>query len=351
MPSTTSVTSLSVPVIVGHRGASGYRPEHTLEAYELAARMGADYLEPDLVPTRDGVLVARHESYITDTTDVAEHPELADRRTTKVVDGIEMTGWFTEDLTLAEMRTLRARVRAPRLRPVAASYDGRFAVPTFEEVLALRERLCDELDREIGVYPETKSPTHFAQLGMPLEEPLVAALGAHGLNHPDAPVYVQSYELGNLAAMHADLGLRAPSILLLWPYGYPWDSVVAGDPVRDYLHYTTREGLGEVADAGVHGIGPELTMVVAPRADGSAGEHTGLVDRAHDAGLLVHPHTFRAENTYLYTDFRRGQDPAVHGDLWGQLAVFLELGIDGFFIDHPDVGAEALEAWTAQRVA
>lgn len=348
MPSTLSATSVSSPVIIGHRGASAYRPEHTLEAYELAARMGADYIEPDLAPTKDGVLVARHGNYLTDTTDVASRPDLAHLRTTKVVDGMELTGWFTEDLTLAELRTLRVRVRHPHLWPEAAAHDGRLGIPTFAEVLALRERLCYELDREIGVYPETKHPSYFKDLGLPLEEPLVAALAEHGLNRPDAPVFVQSFELANLAFMHASLGLRTRSIMLLWSYGYPWDSVAAGDPVRDYAHYTTREGLAEVAAAGVSGIGPELTMVIAPRSDGSTGEDTGLVERAHAQGLVVHPYTFNAQNSYLYTDFR-GPDPSGHGDLEGQIRAFLELGIDGFFTDNPDIGAAAAEGWAARH--
>ena len=340
---------VAAPLVVGHRGASGYRPEHTLASYELAARQGADFIEPDLVPTKDGVLVARHENLITDTTDVADHPEFADRRTTKVVDGVELTGWFTEDFTLAELKTLRAKERLPQVRPDNTAYDGMFEVPTLEEVLQLRERLSAELGREIGVYPETKHPTYFDGLGLSMEEPLVALLEEYGLNHPKAPVFVQSFELANLADLNHNLKLRAPSVFLLWYDGYPYDSEAAGDTLRDYAYYTTRTGLKEIKKAKVEGLGPELTMVIAKNADGSMGEDTGLVDRAHHAGFQVHPYTFRAENTFLFTDFRSSADPVEHGDLAGQITAFLEVGVDGFFTDHPDIGVAAVDAWMADK--
>lgn len=337
------------PVVIGHRGACGYRPEHTLESYALAARMGADFLEPDLVMTRDGVLVVRHENLIDGTTDVAERPELADRRTTKVVDGVEVTGWFVEDLTLRELRTLRSRERLPQVRPGCTAWDGQLGVPTFEEVLQLREELSAELGREIGVYPETKHPSYFAGLGLAMEEPLVALLEEHGLNHPDAPVFVQSFELGTLADLNERLGLRARSVFLLSPSGAPWDRLVRGEAESDYAWFASRAGLHEVARTGVDGIGPELTMVVAARADGSMGADTGLVSRAHGAGLQVHPYTFRAENAFLYANFRRGADPTGHGDLAGQVRAFLDVGADGFFTDHPDIGVDAVRRWLARR--
>lgn len=339
--------STGSPLVIGHRGACGYTPEHTLASYALAARMGADYLEPDLVPTRDGVLVARHENRIDDTTDVAERPELADRRTTKVVDGVEVSGWFTEDLTLAELRTLRARERLPHVRPANTGHDGAFPVPTLEEILQLREELSTELGREVGLYPETKHPSYFAGLGLALEPPLVAALRAHGLDRPDAPVLVQSFELDNLARLREDLLLRTPTVFLLAPSGSPVDSVRAGDGRRDFGWYAGRDGLAELVAAGVTAVGPELTMVLAAGPEGELGPDTGLVARAHDTGLAVHPYTFRAENLYLYADFRRGADPLEHGDLQGQVLAFLELGVDGFFTDHPDVGAGAVASFRA----
>ncbi|GAA5161566.1 glycerophosphodiester phosphodiesterase [Ornithinimicrobium tianjinense] len=339
----------TAPLVVGHRGASGYRPEHTLASYELAARMGADFIEPDLVATKDGVLVARHENLINDTTDVALHPEFADRKTTKMIDGVALTGWFTEDFTLAELKTLRAKERLPQVRPANTAYDGQFEVPTFEEVLELRERLSAELGREIGVYPETKHPSYFDGLGLSLDEPLVGLLEQYGLNKPQAPVFVQSFELANLADLNTNLKLRAPSVFLLWHSGYPWDSEVAGDTVRDYAHYTTPEGLREIVDAQVDGVGPEMTMVISREADGSMGADTGLVDRAHDARLTVHPYTMRAENTFLYTDFRSSADPIAHGDMIGQITAMLEVGVDGFFTDQPDLGRQAVDAWMSDK--
>ena len=217
------------PLVIAHRGASGYRPEHTLAAYELGARLGADYVEPDLVRTKDGVLVARHENEISGTTDVASHPEFADRRTTKVIDGVSLTGWFTEDFTLAELKTLRAKERIPALRPRNTRFDGFYEVPTFQEVIDLTKRLSKELGRPIGIYPETKHPTYFREIGLPLEEPLVRALNRNGLNSRHARVFVQSFEVGNLQAL--DRELRVPLVQLLGaPAQKPWDFGVSRDP-------------------------------------------------------------------------------------------------------------------------
>ncbi len=201
------------PLVIAHRGASGYRPEHTLAAYELGARMGADYVEPDLVSTKDGVLVARHENEISTTTDVATRPEFASRQTTKTIDGVPLTGWFTEDFTLAELKTLRAVERIPALRPRNTVYNGFYEVPTLQEVIDLTERLSKELGREIGIYPETKHPTYFDSIGLSLEEPLVRVLRRNGLNAKDAKVFVQSFETGNLKEL--DPQLRVPLVQLL----------------------------------------------------------------------------------------------------------------------------------------
>src|SRR5262245_62162821 len=202
------------PLVIGHRGAAGYRPEHTLASYELAARMGADYIEPDLVTTLDHVLVARHEPEIGGTTDVAGHPEFAARRVTKQLDGVAVTGWFTEDFTLAELKTLRAVERLPAVRQHNTLYNGLFQVPTFQEVLDLRARLSKELGREIGVYPETKHPTYFRAAGLPLEDPLVDILRSNGLAHPGAPVFVQSFEVTNLRDLHDQGRLQVPLVFL-----------------------------------------------------------------------------------------------------------------------------------------
>ena len=330
-------------LVIGHRGASGYRPEHTLASYELAARMGADYVEPDLVTTRDGVLVARHEPEIGGTTDVATHPEFAARRTTKSLDGVATTGWFTEDFTLAELKTLRAKERIPAIRQENTLYDGRFEVPTFDEVLALRARLSKELHREIGVYPETKHPTYFRAQGKPLEGLLVAALRRAGLNRPDAPVYVQSFELNNLAALNASGGLRTRTVFLTSASGTPF-----GD-TRSYASLTSPTGLALVRSVGVDGIGPDKNQVIPRTADGALGVPSPLVADAHRVGLTVHPYTFRAENAFLPTDYRVGTDPAAFGRAIDEQLAFLRAGIDGVFTDQADIGVVARDAFEAER--
>lgn len=327
------------PILIAHRGASGYRPEHTLAAYKLAAQMGADYLEPDLVATADGHLVARHENEISATTDIADHPEFADRHATKLIDGVEVTGWFTEDLTLAELRTLRCRERLPDLRPVNTVSDGMFAVPTLQDILTLRSRLATELDRDrdLGLYIETKHPTYFASIGLPLEETLVAELEAAGLNRPDAPVYLQSFELGNLIRLRRDLGARVPLVFLADTSGAPYDFVAAGDH-RTFADLLTPAGLAELS-RWVEGVGPHKDLVVSRTADGSLGEPTPLVADAHEAGLVVHPWTFRCENEFLPTDLR-GADG--RGDVVAEIRAHLAAGVDGFFTDHTDQGVRAL---------
>jgi glycerophosphoryl diester phosphodiesterase len=326
------------PLVIGHRGASGYRPEHTLASYELAARMGADYIEPDLVITKDGVLVARHEPEIGSTTDVASRPEFAARRVTKQLDGIAVTGWWTEDFTLAELKTLRAVERVPAVRQESSMYDGRFEVPTLAEVLELRARLSRELGREIGVYPETKHPTYFQNLGLALERPLLATLRRYGLNGRHAPVFVQSFETTNLQQLRR-LGLRTSVVQLFGAAGAPYDLVVAGDP-RTYADLATPAGLAGIARY-ADGIGPEKGQVIPRNADGTLGSPTSLVRDAHRAGLVVHPYTFRAENSFLPTELRRGTDPNDFGRAIDEQVTFLRAGIDGLFTDQPDVGVVA----------
>lgn len=325
------------PLVIGHRGASGYRPEHTLASYELAARMGADYIEPDLVSTKDGVLVARHENEISGTTDVADRPEFAGRKDTKIIDGAPVSGWFTEDFTLAELKTLRAKERLPKLRPGNTAYDGQFEVPTLQEVITLAKRLSKELGREIGIYPETKHPSYFASIGLPLEPPLVAALNRNGLNSRGAKVFVQSFEVSNLKELNKRL--RVPLVQLVWKDGAPYDFIESGDR-RTYADMVTREGLKEISTY-ADGVGPEKTMVIRWNADGTLGEPTELVPDAHLAGLLVHPYTFRAENSFLPADYRSSTDPAAHGDVVGEMRAYFALGVDGLFTDQPDLGVDA----------
>jgi glycerophosphoryl diester phosphodiesterase len=327
-------------VVIGHRGASGYRPEHTLASYELAARMGADFIEPDIVSTSDGVLVARHESQISRTTDVADHPEFAHRRATKTIDGVEHTGWFTEDFTLAELKTLRAKERIPGVRQENTIYDGWFEIPTFEEILALRERLSAELGRVIGIYPETKHPSYFASIGCPLEPALVTALDKAGLNRKDAPVFVQSFETANLRQL--DRELDVPLVQLLDTKGAPADLAAAGDP-RTYADLVTPAGLEDIASY-ADGIGPGKDMVVARNPDGTLGAPTPLVAAAHAVGLLVHPYTFRNENEFLPANLRSAGFPADYGNVFAEYAAFFAAGIDGLFADNPDTAVTARAA-------
>jgi glycerophosphoryl diester phosphodiesterase len=320
------------PIVIGHRGASGYRPEHTLASYELAIALGADYIEPDLVPTKDHVLVARHENDISGTTDVAQHPEFASRRATKVVDGVSITGWFTEDFTLAELKTLRAKERLPDLRPTNTVFDGQFQIPTFQEVISLAKR------ERVGIYPETKHPTYFDRLGLSLEEPLVAALEANGLDRRSAPVFIQSFEVSNLKQLNRMTKVKL--VQLLDAVGKPFDFVATGDP-RTYADLATAAGLAEIARY-ADGIGPNKNLIVPRDSSNRLLAPTTLVRDAHRAGLVLHPWTFRRENTFLPEDFRQGNPAsplymAAPGNLPGELELFYDLGIDGVFSDNPDV--------------
>jgi glycerophosphoryl diester phosphodiesterase len=321
-----------LPLVIGHRGASGYRPEHTLASYRLAIDMGADYIEPDLVSTRDHVLVARHENDITGTTDVANHPEFAGRRTTKTIDGVvHRDAWFTEDFTLAELRTLRAVERLPDLRPTNTAFNGLYQVPTLQEVIDLAKRAG------VGIYPETKHPTYFDSIGLSLEEPLVAALRANGLDSRKAKVFVQSFETGNLKELSTRV--RVPLVQLIDEVGAPYDLVAAGDP-RTYADLITPAGLAEIATY-ADGLGPSKNLIVPRDAAGNLLDPTSLVRDAHRAGLVVHPWTFRRENNFLPLDFRQGNPASPEfiravGDLPAELRLFFRLGVDGVFSDNPD---------------
>ena len=275
-----------MPIVIAHRGASGYRPEHTLAAYELGARQGADYIEPDLVATRDGELVCRHENEIAGTTDVAEHPEFADRRTVKEIDGKAYDGWFTEDFTLAELKTLRARERIPEVRPDNRAYDGEYEIPTLQEVIDLAGRLG------VGIYPETKHPAYHRALGLALEPPLVAAL-----RDAELPVFLQSFDPASLQALAGEL----PG---------PFVQLVGRGPVDV-------EAIAGYAQA----IGPAKQLVDAE-----------LVAAAHAAGLELHPYTFRREPRFLLDG---------DADFEAELRRFFSLGIDGLFTDHPDLAVAA----------
>ena len=356
------------PLVIGHRGASGYVPEHTLASYWLAIEQGADYVEPDLVSTKDGVLVARHENAIAilnadgsikeATTDVASRPEFADRKTTKVIDGAAITGWFTEDFTLAELKTLRARERLPQLRTANTRFDNMFEVPTFEEVLNLVEQAnqrryqaalakggekAARQVKPIGVYPETKHPTYFDSIKLSLEEPLVRTLHKHGYRFKTSPVFIQSFEVGNLKGLAKMT--RVPLIQLLNGSGKPYDFVVSGDP-RSYADLTKPENLKEIATY-ADGIGANTNLMI-PLVGGVLGTPTTLVQDAHAAGLKVHGWTFRAENVFLPNEFDSSSNPAEFGNMAGQIKAFLALGMDGFFTDQPFLGKQARDAFVAE---
>ncbi|HEX2894256.1 MAG TPA: glycerophosphodiester phosphodiesterase [Marmoricola sp.] len=341
VPGRTVRSQRAVPVVIAHRGASGHRPEHTLASYRLAIAMGADYVEPDLVATRDGALVARHENEISGTTDIATHPEFADRRTTRCVDGRPVTGWFTEDFTLAELKTLRAMERLPQVRPANTRYDGHFEIPTFDEVLDLVLAESRRLGRSIGVYPETKHPSYFASLGLPLEYPLLAALRRHDLDRPGAPVFVQSFETHNLERLREHTQL--PLIQLVDLGGAPYDLERTGDP-RTYRDLVSPAGLGRVA-AYASGVGVHKDLVLPRDTAGKVGPPSTVVDDAHEHGLLVHAWTLRNENQFMADDFRVGSDPNASGDAQAEIEAFLDAGIDGFFTDQADTGVIARDGW------
>jgi glycerophosphoryl diester phosphodiesterase len=316
------------PLVIAHRGASGERPEHTRAAYELAIDQGADFIEPDLVMSKDGHLVVRHENEISETTDVAARPEFADRRTTKTIDDRPVTGWFTEDFTLEELRTLRARERLPTLRPASAAFDGQEPILTFQEVIDIARAGSARTGRTIGVAPELKHPTYFLSIGLPMEPPLIDALSANGLMAADSPVLIQSFEVDVLRSL--DQSTDASLLQLMSPLGGPFDR-----PGMTYAEMARPEGLAEIATY-ADAIGVETGLIFPRDATGAAPTATSLVTDAHAAGLKVVVWTFRTEDVFLPVEFRRQEDHGF-GDLGGWLRRFHQLGVDGVFTDHPAV--------------
>jgi glycerophosphoryl diester phosphodiesterase len=343
-----------VPIVIGHRGACGYVPEHTLTSYFIAMQDGVDFIEPDLVMSRDGVLIARHENEIGGTTDVAAHHEFASRRTTKTIDGVAHTGWFTEDFTLAELKTLRARERIPGVRPANTRFDGQFEIPTMEEILGLvaavqaqRAAAAAELGlpppRRVGVYPETKHPSYFARSGLSMERPLVDMLHRHGYRGPQGLAFIQSFEVANLQAMRQMTDL--PLVQLMDDEGAPFDFVLAGDR-RTYRDLASPTGLTEIARY-ASAIGPHKSQVISLRSDGALDTATTLIQHAHARGLAVHAYTFRAENQFLAPALRSSHDPCELGNMRAELQTYLRAGLDGFFTDHADLGVLARNAFVA----
>jgi glycerophosphoryl diester phosphodiesterase len=333
---TTSAPTLTgePPVIIAHRGASGERPEHTLEAYERAIDQGADYIEPDLVLTRDGILIARHENEISGTTDVATREEFRDRKRTKVIDGETVSGWFTEDFTIVEIDSLRTKERLPEIRPDNVTFDLLGRVPSFRAILMLVKAKEKETGRRIGIYPETKHPSYFASIGLPHEFPLLQLLNEFGYTKRTDPIFIQSFEVGNLRALRTKTEVRL--IQLVSAEGGPADL-----PKLHYLDMMTPAGLREIATY-ADGIGPDKAMIIPRTESGALGTPTKLVAHAHEAHLAVHPWTFRRENFFLPSDFKSGDDPRGHGDLAAEIRAFAATGIDGLFCDNPSDAVAAL---------
>lgn len=332
------------PVLVGHRGASALRPEHTLAAYAQAIADGADFIEPDLVATRDGVLVVRHENNIAETTDVAAHPEFASRRTEKTIDGQRQTGWFTEDFTLAELKTLRAKERLTQLRPANAAMDGWFDLVTFQEMIDFAAAEGAARGRAIGLIPEIKHSTYFAGIGLPMEDRVIDTIGRHHQTRT-APLVIQSFETANLKYLRRKLGRPANLQLMQLCTAAdvrPADVVKAGGALT-YNALLAPAGLAEVARyADI--LAPDTRTVIPLGPDKRLGRPSRVVADGHAAGLKVMPWTFRPENAFLAADFQEGGDPA-HRSVAGSVAeirAYLAIGIDGFFTDDPAIGRQAI---------
>jgi glycerophosphoryl diester phosphodiesterase len=336
-----------LPIVIGHRGSPAYRPEHTIASYTLAIEMGADYIEPDLEFTKDGQLVVRHEPDIGTTTNVADHPEFASRRSTRTIDGTVFANtWFTFDFTLAELKTLRAKERLPLVRPHNTALDGLFEVPTLQEVIDLAKA------NGVGIYPETKHPTFYGTIGFSFDRPLLDTLRRNGLDRPDAAVFIQSFEVGNLKRLRRQT--RLPLVQLIDSAGAPADFVAQGDS-RTYDDLVTPQGLAEIATY-ADGIGPDKSRIVTGNSAGKPlGQPTTLVRDAHAVDLVVHPFTFRPENEFLASDFRMGNPSSpefarARGDQPAELALYYGLGVDGLFADNPDT-AVAVREKTFARVS
>src|SRR3954447_10594943 len=322
--------------IVGHRGASGYRPEHTIGSYTLAARMGADYIEPDLVSTKDHVLVVRHDPEIGETTDVADHPEFANRKTTKTIDYDTITGWFTQDFTLKELKTLRVKERIPDIRQHNTLWNGRYRILTFQEFLDLRTKLERQQHRSIGAIPELKHSPSFRSIGLPLEEPFVRTLKANHLTGAAGRVTVQSFEVANLKKLHRQLP-KVPLVQLLDSQvtHHPGDVKATGGTLT-YGEMATKQGLRDIAKyADI--VSPDKSFIVPRGTDGRSLRPTTFVRDAHTARLQVVPYTFRAENSFLPAELRIGTVPSDYGNFKAELSQFIKLGIDGLFTDNTDI--------------
>ena len=344
----SNTTPIATVQVIGHRGAPALRPEHTLASYQKAIDDGADIIEPDLVSTKDGVLVARHENEISGTTNVVDVPGFAGRKTTKTIDGQSITGWFTEDFTLGELKTLRARERIPSIRPNNTAYNDQFDIPTLDEIIALARDQSAKLGRNIGIYPETKHPTYFQSIGLPLEDKLIDGLRRDAFTASRTTVYIQSFEVANLKAIRNKIGSSQPNWKLVQLMGtssrQPYDFVVAKD-TRTFGDMMTSQGMRDIATY-ANGVGPDKNSIMSLDPNGKLTDPTDLIRNAHNAGLVVHPYTFRPENTFLPPSLRSGADNTrnVNGSIT-EIQAFLRAGVDGFFTDDPAVGRQAVSTF------
>jgi glycerophosphoryl diester phosphodiesterase len=334
----------ATPLIFGHRGSSALRPEHTLASYAKAIADGADYVEPDLVSTKDGVLVARHEAFLSETTDVASHAEFASRKTRKTIDGETHEGWFVDDFTLAELKTLRAVERIPQYRPGSAQYNGLFQVVTFEEIIDFVAAESATRGRIVGIVPELKHSTYFASVGLPLEDRFLSIIAAHDYTRRN-PLQIQSFEVANLKYLRGKLGRRSNLRLMQLVIGEhvrPMDVAAAGGTLT-FAQMCTPAGLRDIAQyADV--VAPPTRSIIPLKKDGSLDAPSSLVDDAHKAGLRIEPWTFRPENQFLAADFRNGEALTARNEAGSiaEMKRYIATGIDGFFTDDPALGRAAL---------
>jgi glycerophosphoryl diester phosphodiesterase len=334
------LADFSQPIVIAHRGASGYLPEHTLAAYSIAILQGADFIETDLVMTKDRQLIVRHDNVLNLTTDVADHPEFSSRKKTKTLDGDTTTGWFSEDFTLGEIKTLLAIERIPQVRPENAKFNGQFEIPTLQEVIDFVKKMEDFTGRAIGIYPEIKHPTYFDSLHLSMEEPLVQLLRKNGYETEQARVYIQSFEVSNLKDLNTMTTI--PLIQLLRSRGQPHDVQQAGGTLT-YAQMATPKGLADIA-VYADGVAPEKYYFLIPKDRDNnllLSNATTFVHQAHALGLKVHPYTFRAENYFLPANYKRGQNSLDLGNSAEEMEIFLKAGVDGFFTDHPNIGVKA----------
>ena len=338
------------PLVIGHRGASALRPEHTLASYRKAIEDGADVIEPDLVVTKDGVLVARHENEISGTTNVSTLSQFADRRVTKSIDGVPITGWFTEDFTLAELKTLRARERIPQNRPANTEFNDQFEIPTLAEVIALAKEMSNSTGRTIHIYPETKHPTYFKGISLPFEDRLITALKADDFTKTRATVFIQSFETANLKELRQKIGTSQPNWKLVQLIDSaekaPYDFVAAGD-TRKYADLLTQASIQEIA-AYADGLGPYKLNLVNVDANGAFLTPSEVIRYAHDAGMKVHSWTFRPEDPFLPAALRSAGGTASTRNESGSITEiqhYLRAGLDGFFTDDPAVGRRAVDTY------